>query len=158
MLKIKATIAQKILECIHTISPDVDMNASDIAGWLEYPPDVNMGDLSVAVDGKPGLTTGIVYSNFFLDSVGMVITDSEGKEVFNHRMFTTVSKYWDDGGRTDLVIRMNNHKYDLGHFAAPLQNVMFELGKEYHCVITAHVGGERTFVVKDFTFTNGTAQ
>ena len=46
MLKIKATIAQKILECIHTISPDVDMAASDIAGWLEYPPDVSMGDLA----------------------------------------------------------------------------------------------------------------
>jgi arginyl-tRNA synthetase len=46
MLNIKATIAQKILECIHTISPDVDMAASDIAGWLEYPPDVSMGDLA----------------------------------------------------------------------------------------------------------------
>ena len=46
MLKIKATIAQKILECIHSISPDVDMDAVSIAGWLEYPPDVSMGDLA----------------------------------------------------------------------------------------------------------------
>ncbi len=46
MLKIKATIAQKILECIKTLSPDVDMSAADIAGWLEYPPDVSMGDLA----------------------------------------------------------------------------------------------------------------
>ena len=46
MLKIKATIAQKILDCIHAISPDVDMDAASIAGWLEYPPDVSMGDLA----------------------------------------------------------------------------------------------------------------
>jgi arginyl-tRNA synthetase len=46
MLNIKATIAQKILECIHTISPDVEMSPADIAGWLEYPHDVAMGDLA----------------------------------------------------------------------------------------------------------------
>ena len=46
MLNIKATIAQKILDCIHTISPDVEMSPTDIAGWLEYPPDVAMGDLA----------------------------------------------------------------------------------------------------------------
>lgn len=125
-----------------------------VTGEFEEP----MAEMQGGAEGKLGLTTGTVYSNFFLDSVEMVITDAEGAEVFNHRMFTTVSKYWDDGARTDLIIRMNNHEYDMGHFAAPLQNVMFELGEEYHCVITAHVGGERTFVVKEFTFTNGTAQ
>ena len=46
MLNIKATIAQKILECIQNISPNVEMAAADIAGWLEYPPDVSMGDLA----------------------------------------------------------------------------------------------------------------
>ncbi len=125
-----------------------------VTGEFEEP----MAELQGGVDGKPGLTTGIVYSNFFLDSVEMVITDSEGAEVFHKSMFTTVSRVLDDGDRGDLVVRVINHEYDLGHFATPLQNVMFELGKEYHCVITAHVGGERLFVVKDFTFTNGTAQ
>ena len=117
-----------------------------------------MAELQGGTEGKAGLTTGVVYSNFYLDSVDMVITDAEGNEVFNHQMFTTASKYWDDGTRGDFVYRFNNHEYDLGHFAAPLQNVMFELGEEYHCVITAHVGGEQLFVVKDFTFTNGTTQ
>ena len=125
-----------------------------VTGEFEEP----MAELRDGVDGKLGLTTGTIYSNFFLDSVQMVITDEGGKEVFNNRMFTTVSRYWDEGLRGSLVARRNNHDYDLANFATPLQNVMFELDETYHCVITAHVGSGDAFVVKDFSFTNGTAQ
>ena len=116
-----------------------------------------MAELRGGLDGKLGLTTGTVYSNFFLDSVEMIIVDSNGQEVFNKRMFTTVSKLYDDSNHLDLVIRQNNHEYDLGHFAVPLQKVMLEPGETYHCTITAYVASEDEFVVKDFSFTNGTA-
>lgn len=108
------------------------------------------------VEGKAGLTTGTVYSNFFLDSVTMTIEDSTGAVVFEQRMFTTVGKQFDSNA-TDTVIRVNNHEYDLASFATPLREFMFELGEEYHCTITAHVGSGDDFVVKDYTFVNGTA-
>lgn len=108
------------------------------------------------VEGKPGLTTGVVESNFFLDSVTMTITDSTGKVVFDQRMFTTVGKQFDTNA-TDTVIRVNNHEYDLAHFATPLREFMFELGQTYHCTITAHLGSGDDIVVKDYSFVNGTA-
>ena len=46
MLKIKTQIAEKILEGVKRINPDVEMSAADIAGMLEYPPDPDMGDLA----------------------------------------------------------------------------------------------------------------
>lgn len=46
MLKIKTQIAEKILEGVKKINPDVEMSAEDIAGMLEYPPDPGMGDLA----------------------------------------------------------------------------------------------------------------
>ena len=82
-----------------------------------------MAELRGGLNGKLGLTTGTVYSNFFLDSVEMIIVDSDGQEVFNKRMFTTVSKLYDDSNHLDLVIRQNNHEYDLGHFAVPFAPV-----------------------------------
>lgn len=124
-----------------------------VTGEFEEP----MAELRGGLNGKLGLTTGTVYSNFFLDSVEMIIVDSDGQEVFNKRMFTTVSKLYDDSNHLDLVIRQNNHEYDLGHFAVPLQKVMFEPGESYHCTVTAYVGSGDSFVVKEFNFTNGIA-
>lgn len=46
MLKIKTQIAEKILEGVKKINPDVEMSAEDISGMLEYPPDSGMGDLA----------------------------------------------------------------------------------------------------------------
>lgn len=46
MLKIKTQIAEKILEGVKRINPDVEISAADISGMLEYPPDPGMGDLA----------------------------------------------------------------------------------------------------------------
>ena len=46
MLKIKLQIAEKILVGVKSINADAELTAQDIAGMLEYPPDVNMGDLA----------------------------------------------------------------------------------------------------------------
>ena len=46
MLKIKSLIAEKIYEKVLTINAEAQITAEDIAGMLEYPPDVTMGDLA----------------------------------------------------------------------------------------------------------------
>ena len=46
MLKIKLQIAEKILAGVHTINPQAELTALDVAGMLEYPPDTTMGDLA----------------------------------------------------------------------------------------------------------------
>ena len=46
MLNIKAKVASTILDAIKTMSADVALSVEEISNWLEYPPDVNMGDLA----------------------------------------------------------------------------------------------------------------
>ena len=46
MLRIKTQIAEKILDGVKKLNPDVEMSAEDISGMLEYPPDSGMGDLA----------------------------------------------------------------------------------------------------------------
>ena len=46
MLNIKSKIAQTILDSIKTMSSDIELDVEAVANWLEYPPDVNMGDLA----------------------------------------------------------------------------------------------------------------
>lgn len=122
-----------------------------VTGEFETP----MAELRDGTDGKPGMTTGTVYSNFFLDSVSLTVTDSKGNTVFDHRIFTTVSKYWDDATRLDLWIRRDMHEYDLGGFAVPLQETVFQKGETYSYTVTAHVGSGDAFTVKEGSFTHG---
>ena len=46
MLTIKSLISQRILAGVEAISANSGLDASTIAQWLEYPPDVAMGDLA----------------------------------------------------------------------------------------------------------------
>ena len=46
MQNIKKRIADKIAQGVKAINPDAELNAQDIVGMLEYPPDANMGDLA----------------------------------------------------------------------------------------------------------------
>ncbi len=46
MQTIKKRIAEKIVAGVKAIKPDAELNAQDVAGMLEYPPDANMGDLA----------------------------------------------------------------------------------------------------------------
>lgn len=105
-------------------------------------------------EGKLALTTGIVSSNFFLDSVRMVITDANGESVMDHTMFTTVGKYYDER-HCDALIRSNNHFYDLGGFAQPLSKVVFKMGQTYDVSIIANLGSGDKIPVKEFSFTQG---
>lgn len=105
-------------------------------------------------DNRFALTTGTVKANYSLDYVTMVITDEKGNEVFNHTMFPSVDRRLEDNSN-DTHIRLVFMDYDLAHFSAPLAKVMFEKGGRYHATITGNLATGDSFVVKDFSFTNG---
>ena len=105
-------------------------------------------------DNRFALTTGIVKANYSLDYVTMVITDETGNEVFNHWMFPSVTKRLDNNSN-DYQIRCLIMEFDLAGYAVPLKYVSLESGKTYHAVITGNLATGDSFVVKDFSFTNG---
>lgn len=107
--------------------------------------------LEGGADGRDGLISGTVTSNYFLDSVTLCVTDADGKAVFDHTLFTTVGKYKDEYSTEPL--RELITQYDMAHFATPLQGVYFEPGKTYHVTVTAHVSSGDDFVVREFDFT-----
>ena len=110
------------------------------------------------LDGYLGLTTGVVRSNYFLDGVTMVITDSQGNEVFNHTMFSTASRFFDDQKRdNDWELKPNMHELDMAHFATPLSEILFTLGETYNVTLTAILPAEERVPVKEFSFTYGQA-
>ena len=110
-----------------------------------------VAELVDGADGREGLISGTVTSNYFLDSVTMLITDAEGREVLNHRVFTTVGKYEDEYSTEHL--RELNTEYDMAHFATILQGISFQYGEKYHATITAHISTGDDFVVREFDFT-----
>ena len=113
--------------------------------------------LEDGVDGKFGMTTGVVHSTMYLDSVELIITDETGAEVFSHRQFNNTTRWYDDQGK-DEYIRNYYNTFDLAKFAIPLQQCMLELGKTYNYTLTTYLGSEDAFVVKEGSFTNGTAK
>lgn len=118
-----------------------------VTGETETP----VATLEDGMEGKAGLTAGTVVSNWFLNSVSMVITDSTGAEVINHEMFVTVGRY-EDYGTWQVDLRNLQKEYNLAHFAQALKGTYFDPAEEYHCVITAHLGNGDAIVVKDYSF------
>ena len=102
-------------------------------------------------DSRLGLTIGTVKANYSLDAVKMEVRDSKGQVVFEHVMFPTVTKRFDDSAN-DTLIRRVVMEYDLNGFAAPLSKVVFQPGEEYHATITGCLSTYDQIVVKDFTF------
>lgn len=105
-------------------------------------------------DTRFSLTTGTVKANYSLDYVTMTITDSQGNVVFDHWIFPTATKRLDNNSN-DTQIRNVIKELDLIAFAVPLKEVAFQKGETYHAVITGNMPTGDSFVVKDFSFTNG---
>ena len=126
-------------------------NIEFITGEFDTPECTLEGGVS---DSRLGLTTGVVKANYSLDYVTMLITDSKGNVVFDHWMFPTVTKRLDNNSN-DYQIRRVLKEYDLAGFAIPLKEVAFQKGETYHAVITGNLSTGDSFVVNDFTFTNG---
>lgn len=105
-------------------------------------------------DSRLGLTTGTVRSNYAIDCVTVNITDSNGKAVFDHKLFAGVSRAVIDGGYYTQS-RKGHKEFDLAIFGPALQEASFVKGETYHATITATLMPGDSIVVNDFTFTNG---
>ena len=123
-----------------------------ITGEFDEPTCVLEG--SPEQDTRFSLTTGTVKANYSLDYVTMTITDSKGNVVFDHWIFPTATKRMDNNSN-DTQIRNVIKELDLIAFAVPLKEVPFQKGETYRAVITGNMPTGDSFVVKDFTFTNG---
>lgn len=109
------------------------------------------------VDGRFGMTTGIVTSNVYLDAVTLIVTEADGTEVFNQKVYTTVDKrgHKDDqasGKSEDRYVRQMPFTYDLAFFATPLRNIVFDLNKAYNVQIIGHTNSGFDVVAREFTF------
>jgi len=100
------------------------------------------------------MITGTVTANYFLDYVDLKIVDDRGNVVMDHRMFTTVGRYYDHNFN-DSIIRNYLDNYDLGHFTSALQNVTLEQGRTYSYTVSASLATGDTFLLKEGSFTNG---
>lgn len=109
------------------------------------------------VDGRFGMTTGVVTSNVYLDAVTLIVTEADGTEVFNQKMYTTVDKRGlpedlESGKSEDRYARQLPTTYDLAFFATPLRNIVFDLNKTYNVQIIGHTNSGFDVVAREFTF------
>ncbi len=122
-----------------------------VTGEMEEP----TYEFTGAQSGRVGMTTGTVTTNYHIESVTLVVTDSKGNEVFNHVMFPNVGKTNDS---SDNHSRAYINTYDMGRFATPLSEVFFELGETYSYSISVHITPGQDFVVHESSFTYGSAE
>lgn len=106
--------------------------------------------LEEGMEGKAGLTTGILKSNYHMDSVSMVITDGRGNQIFNHTLFTNTGKR-NDTNSTDFMRKLMM-EWDMANFAMPLSKVNFQNGESYHCTVTVSLATGDSVTVKDYSF------
>ena len=112
-------------------------------------------ELLDGTDGKWGMITGTVKTNYYLEYVNLTITDSKGNEIFNHLMFANI-------GHAKDVSRSYNRLYcdefDMARFAVPLSQINFQTGETYHYTISATNAPGDTFIVHEGSFTQGIAE
>ena len=102
------------------------------------------------VEGKMGMITGHIKTNYYLDYVDMVITDSKGNEVFNHRIFPGATVNRDNNS---YLLRMYIDEMDMGFFVGALSDVVFTQGETYTYKVTATNSPGDVFEVTEGTFT-----
>lgn len=102
--------------------------------------------------GILGLTTGIIKSNYYVDSVTMLITDEKGNEVFNKKMFSRMDKVTDYDGNVSMFERTFVNEFDLADFITPLKDVNLKQGAGWHCKLSTKLNTGDEFVVKEFDF------
>ena len=118
---------------------------------LEGEKDVPEASIVDDADGRLGLTTGVVTSNFYVDSVTMLITDAQGNEVMNKKMFTRVEKIT-DYNEIGMFERYFVNEFDLANFTSSVQELTLESGATYNVTITANLMTFDQIVVKDYSF------
>ena len=106
-------------------------------------------------EGKLGMVTGTVKTNYYLDYVDLVITDDQGNEVLNQRMFPGVGR---TGDVSDAMRRFYIDEFDLARFIPVLADIRFEPGVTYSYKITATNSPGDIFTVKEASFVAAGAQ
>lgn len=104
-------------------------------------------------EGKLGLFTGIVRSNYRINSVTLEITDAQGGEFWDHIIFPGVSKFEVEG--SDLPMRRVIREFDMAQFSPALQDVAFEKGESYSYTVTVLLSSGDEFTLTQGSFVNG---
>jgi hypothetical protein len=112
-------------------------------------------ELIGGAEGKLGMVTGTVKTNYNLDYVDLTICDEQGNQVFTHRMWPTVGR---TGDSSDAMRRFYQDTFDMGRFAAPLAKAYFAPGQTYSYKILAVNTPGDVFTVKEGSFTQGSAK
>ena len=92
-----------------------------------------------------------------LDAVSVIVTDEDGNELVNNRIWTTADKRDDEDLETssrneDRIIRKLPKTYDLAYFSNAVRNLQVEEGKTYNAKIIAHTNSGVDVVAREFTF------
>ena len=109
------------------------------------------------IEGKSGMVVGTIESNYNIETVTMVIKDSQGNVVMDHTLNPN-AQYRSDLGSTDMGIRNKAENFNLAKFATPLAHVNLERGESYTYTVTVLLSPGDVITVKEGSFQNGTAQ
>ncbi len=107
-------------------------------------------------DGYAGMFTGLVTANYRLDCVDLAVTDEQGQEVFNHTLFVSTEKFWDENSCNGTHKAFVDEFY-MSNFAMPLTKATFEEGKTYNYTITAGLYTGDDIVIHESSFQLGSA-
>lgn len=104
--------------------------------------------------GYAGMFTGVVNSNYMLDSLTLKILDENGNVLLDKPFFNTV-QHPDYYGGMDYAARTVVMSADLADLARFLPEVNFTQGKEYSYTVTANLATFDKIVVNEGSFIYG---
>ena len=108
-------------------------------------------------EGRGGMTVGMVEANYNIDTVTLIIQDSQGNVAFKHTLNPNAG-YRSDWNATDMGIRNVALNFDLARFATPLVNANLVRGESYSYSVNVLLSTGDVIAAVEGTFTNGSAQ
>ena len=106
------------------------------------------------IDGYAGMITGVVRTNYHLDSVTITITDSKGTAVLNRPVWVDVQKNSEYANQYFLG-RTYNDNFDLANMAMHVSSASLQPGESYTYTITADLATFDHIVVHEGSFVYG---
>lgn len=105
-------------------------------------------------DGFAGMFSGIVKTNYHLDSVTLKIVDESGNVLLEHPLWVTLARFGDGGSNYDKA-RIYMDEYDIAGFAQVLTGVTFTRGMNYSYTVTADLATHDHITVNEGSFIYG---
>lgn len=106
--------------------------------------------------GYLGMMTGTVKGNYYLETVTLTITDSQGNVVFDKINFPKAGKFDDANTKATSLCYIDS--YDMANFAASLQSLQLKPGETYSYKVAAHQAPGFDYVVFEDSFTYGSVK